>query len=402
VLRALAALFFALAPIAVWVGVHFSAIELGDPAVALLSGLCILGGAFVLSWAVEVAELDVPPAVAISVLAVVAVLPEYAVDATFAYKAATDPTQAGYAVANMTGGNRLLLGVGWATVVLLAALRFKQRSVSLPGSARVDIAILLAASLWAIVPVALGRLTLFDTAVLVALYLVYVFAATRATLGEGRDDDDDLAGPAVFLARASTVPRWIVILSLIGIAAAGILIAAEPFAEALVHTGEHLGIDEFLLVQWVAPLASEAPEFLLAALIALRGNASKGLLVLVSSKVNQWTLLVGTLPAVTSVAAGGPSHLPLDARQQEEILLTAAQSLFGIALLANLRLTGWQAGALALLFLVQVGITGMTARLVFAGIYVVLAVAVLVASPASRRGLISAVAFLFQTLFRRR
>ena len=49
----------------------------------------------------------------------------------------------------------------------------------------------------------------------------------------------------------------------------GDLAAAEPFAEGLVQTGETLGIDEFLLVQWLAPLASEAPEFLVAALLTL-------------------------------------------------------------------------------------------------------------------------------------
>ena len=41
-------------------------------------------------------------------------------------------------------------------------------------------------------------------------------------------------------------------------------LAAEPFAAALVHTGLEMGVDEFLLVQWVAPLASESPEFAVA------------------------------------------------------------------------------------------------------------------------------------------
>ena len=60
--------------------------------------------------------------------------------------------------------------------------------------------------------------------------------------------------------------------------------------------GEALGIDEFLLVQWLAPLASEAPELLVAGLYAWRLNTNAALGTLVSSKVNQWTLLVGTLP----------------------------------------------------------------------------------------------------------
>src|SRR4051812_7818759 len=83
----------------------------GDGVTAVLTGVGILGAAFLLSWGCEVAEMDVPQALAVSVLALVAVLPEYAVDATFAWKAAAHPENAAYAIANMTGGNRLLLGL---------------------------------------------------------------------------------------------------------------------------------------------------------------------------------------------------------------------------------------------------------------------------------------------------
>jgi cation:H+ antiporter len=106
-----------------------------------------------------------------------------------------------------------------------------------------------------------------------------------------------------------------------------IFLAAEPFAEGLVETGLRAGIDEFLLVQWLAPLASESPEFLVAILFAWRGNAAAGMRAMVSSKVNQWTLLVGTLALVHSIATGRPAALPLDGRQAIELFLTSAQSL---------------------------------------------------------------------------
>ena len=121
-------------------------------------------------------------------------------------------------------------------------------------------------------------------------------------------------------------------------------ISAEAFAEGLVHTGQRLGIDEFLLVQWLAPLASEAPEFLVAALLAVRGKAGAALALLLSAKVNQWTLLVGSLPLAYSVGAGQLGALPLDQRQVGEVLLTAAQSLFGVAVLASLSLTPGRGG----------------------------------------------------------
>ena len=65
----------------------------------------------------ELAERDIPQALAILFLALVSVLPEYAVDLHFAWKAGKDPSYAAYAVANMTGANRLLIGLGWAAVV---------------------------------------------------------------------------------------------------------------------------------------------------------------------------------------------------------------------------------------------------------------------------------------------
>lgn len=81
----------------------------------------------------------------------------------------------------------------------------------------------------------------------------------------------------------------------------------------------------------------------------MRREATAGLAALVSDKINQWTLLVGMLALVYSLGAGQVAALPLDARQREEVFLTAAQSVFGVALLLSRRLS-WQ-GALALLVL---------------------------------------------------
>ena len=136
-------------------------------------------------------------------------------------------------------------------------------------------------------------------------------------------------------------------------AAGVILLCAEPFAEALVETGADLGISEFLLVQWLAPLASEAPELLVAGLYAWRLNTNAGLGTLVSSKVNQWTLLVGTLPIVFSIAAGGLHGLPIEAVQREELFLTAAQSFFALAVLSNLSMSLREAWFLFGLFWAQ-------------------------------------------------
>ena len=128
------------------------------------------------------------------------------------------------------------------------------------------------------------------------------------------------------------------------------------------HLGEQAGIDTFLLVQWVAPLASEAPELLVAGLFAWRLNTSAGLGTLLSSKVNQWTLLVGSLPIVYAISAGHLTGLPLDSLQREELFLTAAQSVFAIAVLVNRRMSVREAWMLFGLFISQFVLGGGAAR----------------------------------------
>ena len=72
---------FALALPALWFVVHFAQLTHDPVTIALASGAGIFGAAFLLSWTSEVAQLDIPQALALAFLALVAVLPEYAVDA---------------------------------------------------------------------------------------------------------------------------------------------------------------------------------------------------------------------------------------------------------------------------------------------------------------------------------
>jgi cation:H+ antiporter len=169
------------------------------------------------------------------------------------------------------------------------------------------------------------------------------------------------------------------------VAAAVILLCAERFAEALVGTGREFGVSEFLLVQWLAPLASEAPELLIAGMFAWRLNTSAGLSTLVSAKVNQWTLLVGTLPIVFALSSGTLHGLPIDAAQREELLLTAAQSVFAVAILANLSISVKEAWTLFTLFWAQFLIGAVVPssahgveRVIVAVIYLVLGAMVLI------------------------
>jgi cation:H+ antiporter len=160
-------------------------------------------------------------------------------------------------------------------------------------------------------------------------------------------------------------------------AASVIVTCAKPFAENLIDAGTQLGIDRFLLVQWLAPLSSEAPEFIIATIFAARGKGAIAIATLISSKVNQWTLLVGSLP-VAFVIGGGGTSIQLDGRQIEEMVLTATQTLMGVALILGLRFRRRAAWALLGMFIVQFPITSTEGRLLLSAAYAVVAAVALI------------------------
>ena len=339
------------------------------PAVqALLYGLAVVGAAFLLAWAAEAAQIDVSASLAIGALALVAVLPEYAVGFVFAWKGGNDverygpscrpPGAAGednctLVLANMTGANRLLIGVGWALVVLVAWWRWRSRGerrqgIVLGRSKSVELGYLALACAYSLTLPLKQSVSLIDAAVLVAIFVAYVVRISRAPA-----EEPDLIGPAAWLGGLPRTARRRAVGGLFLLAATVILLVAEHFAESLKETGAQYGVSEFVLVQWVAPLASEAPELLVAGLFAWRLKTDAALTTLVSSKVNQWTLLVGTLPVVFAVASGSLGGLPMDDLPRQEVLLTAAQTVFALAVLVNLELSVREALALFGLFWAQ-------------------------------------------------
>jgi cation:H+ antiporter len=178
-----------------------------------------------------------------------------------------------------------------------------------------------------------------------------------------------------------------VVIGLFLVSGAVILLCAKPFADNLVGAGTELGIDRFLLVQWLAPLASEAPEFIIATIFATRGKGTAAIATLISSKVNQWTLLIGSLP-IAHLVGGGGFTLYLDSRQVEEVLLTATQTMMGLALILALRFHRATAYALLGLFVVQFPIVSTQGRLVLCGVYTAVAIVGLIIN---RRHLVATV-----------
>ena len=337
---------------------------------AVFYGMAIVGAAFILSWAAEVIQLDVGSGLALALLALIAVLPEYAIDFVFTANAGREFAETGsadvygpLALANMTGANQLLIGFGWPMVILLGTWRVKKKQVTpleaegatpttiyLDRTQSVDIAYLAIASLYGLTLFLKDTLTLFDAVILVGIYVVYMLRLSGAAPSEPH-----LVGPSAYIGSLPKKTRRTINYIAFIVAAGVILAVAEPFAHSLTTLGEELGISTFLLVKWLAPLASEAPELLIAGLFAWRLAARTGLGALISSKVNQWTLLVGTLPIVFAIFAKQLHGLPLNRVQQIELWVTAAQSVFAVAIIASRSVSRKEAWVMLTLFIAQLG-----------------------------------------------
>lgn len=358
-------------------------------AVSLLSGLAIVGGSFVLSWGAELLERDIPRSLALIALALISVLPEYAIGLHYAWAEGKAGTHDGLSIANMTGANRILIGVGWALVVLVYFFKFRKRSIPLDPSQGLELSLLLMATIYTLIIPLKGTLTWIDTVILFAMFVYY---AARALQGETHEGE--LEGVAAIIdEKLGNSARRFVVLLMFAFAGYVIWLAAEPFAEGLKAAGTQYGVNQFLLVQWLAPLASESPEGLIALLFALKGRGSTGIGALISSKVNQWTLLVGAIPLAYGLAATGMAPMILDNRQKEELLLTSAQSFFAAVILSDFQLSVWEGLLLFALFAVQLFFPDTQVRYAFSAAYLGLGIALLAFSKQRRSLLWRALTF---------
>jgi len=350
-------------------------------------GAAVVAASFILAWAAEAAQKDISGALAIAILALIAVLPEYAVDLYYAFRSGTDPAYEQFAAANMTGSNRLLLGFGWPLVIFVALFVARRAARSrgvtgsrlpvalrLPGSSRMDIGVLAIVAVLAFIIPLMGEIAMIVGIALILIFVAYLWRASRVP----DSGEEEFVGMAAHIAEMPERRRRITVVSMFVGSATVILLSAAPFADALVDSGSSLGIDSYYLVQWLAPLASEAPEFIIAVLFALRGMGTAAIGTLIASKINQWTLLVGSLP-IAHFFGGGGTALALDARQVEEFVLTATQTVLGVAIIVGLRFHRWSALALVTLFAVQFIVTDTSGRYVLSIIHLVIAVALLVA-----------------------
>ena len=323
----------------------------------------ILLSAFLVAWGAEAAQFLISQGLALALLAWLQTLPEFAVEAVIAWDAGRDPERAHLAVANLTGAIRLLLGLGWPMIYFVFAFSGRRVSdrrlpvIHLEREHALEVVGLVPPLLYFVIIVLKGSMSWIDALVLVALYFAYLYAQFR---NPPRDTEQLSEAPRIsqWAVRQSPLRRTMAIGALFAGGGALLYATAHPFLESILALAATFGVSQFVLVQWVAPFLSEFPEKLSAFYWARRvTHAPMALMNMVSSNINQWTVLAAMIPLVY-----GYSHLqhhgtwadfPFDHAQRVEIVLTLLQTGLGMLLLANMRFDWLDATGLFVLWVVQ-------------------------------------------------
>jgi cation:H+ antiporter len=324
------------------------------PETALWAAPAILLAAMLIAWAAEAAQFFVAQGFALAILAWLQTLPEFAVEAVLAWK-----QQVPLLMANLTGALRLLTGLGWPLIYFTAALFYRlkykkpMREIKLEKDHCVEVVGLLAPLVYVTVIWAKASLNLFDAAVLVLIYVAYLLILSKMPPQE-HEGIEELDRVPRMVVKSSPRMRNFLIFALFAGGGGLIYFAAEPFLGSLLAVSAMLGIPSFVFVQWVAPFVSEFPEKVSAFYWAKTiDRAPMALMNMVSSNINQWTLLTAMLVVVYSLSKGSPSTIYFDSQQELELLMTIGQSLVGMIFLVNMALNWLEAGALFTLWFLQ-------------------------------------------------
>lgn len=334
----------------------------------------IILAALLIAWAAECGQFYISQGLALAVLAWVQTLPEFAVEAAIALEAAKNPEQMHLITANFTGSLRLFVGFGWPMVYFVALFfshepAFKKgvgfRRIVMEDENSFTILGLVPALLYFLVIYFKGTLTMWDGVILIAIYGAYLWLLNQLPpqAAEGAEDLD-------------LVPRWIMRRSkaqslfwILGLFVTGALIlwfAAHPFLDSMLALAVTMGLSQFVFVQWVAPFLSEFPEKLSAFNWARKvSKAPMALTNFVSSSVNQWTVLVATVPFIYSFGMGHPAYITFDDHQKVEILLTIVQSYLGFLFLVSMDFSLIEAVGLFILWLVQFFVPGIREEIIW-------------------------------------
>ena len=309
--------------------------HLPDLLLPIIYGFAIFGAAILISWGAEASEKDISGAFVIALIALIAVLPEYSIESILAYTAGKSyknnnfkyTDRVGYVSANVTGANRLLAGLGWPLIMLINLYR-NNKQINIIKNNKIELVIIFAGLASMTLTFILDMQPLLLSAILICIYLFYLYVSSKK-----ESEEPEFVGISKYITEFKKPVRITINVSLIVFSAISIFVVSHPFVESLIHVGEKFGIDEYYLIQWLAPLASESPEILIASLFAFRNKSIESIAIILSSQANQMSLLIGSMGWIFALAAGRLDSFPVNDTQGIEFLLTAAFALFQIAII---------------------------------------------------------------------
>jgi cation:H+ antiporter len=220
----------------------------------------------------------------------------------------------------------------------------------------VEVVALLVPSLYFFIIWAKGTLTLIDSAILLVMYLVYLWILNRLPPEDMEKACEMHDVPEMVLKKSRAFQIGFVLLMFL-IGGAVLYFVAEPFLDSMLGLAILAGISPFIFVQWVAPFMSEFPEKVSAFYWARTiRHAPMAMMNMISSKINQWTILISMIPMVFCITLWQVRDVPFDEFQRWEIILTIAQTIFAVSFLLKMRLTMFDAVTLFFLWFVQFAI----------------------------------------------
>jgi len=360
--------------------------------VAFFTFGAVIAASLLIAWAAEASEFSISKGLALAIVAIVQTIPEYFVEGTIAWKAGKDPLNCTIdcwipnVIANFTGANRLLTGLGWPLIMFTVMVQKRRNgragptSIALRKEQSVEIVFMLGSSLYYLFVILRGELTLLDSLILGVTFVGYMWLLFRLPT-EKDGQEEVLEGPPRALMEVKSVARRLTaIVGLFVFAALTFVFVTDAFVESIRSIAvsflvPFLGSGAvFFSIQWIAPVLSEFPEkvsaFNWARTIRLAPTA---LLNFMSSSVNELTALVALIPIVFVISSGSVTGTIPTSQHDVEIFLTMAQSLYACAALIDLEYNVSNATILFVLWVISTAFVEI--RLVVGIVFLILAVA---------------------------
>jgi cation:H+ antiporter len=355
-------------------------------AVAFFTFGAVIAASLLIAWAAEASEFTISKGLALALVAIVQTIPEYFVEGTIAWKAGKDPlVWVPNVIANFTGANRLLTGLGWPLILFTVIIQKRRNgqvgptSIALRKEQSVELVFMLGSSLYYTLVIIRGEISLLDSLVLGLTFVGYMWLLFRLPADTDKPEEI-LEGPSQALVSVKSIPRKVTaIVGLFIFAALTFVLVTDAFVESIRTIADSFLIGllgsgaAFFSIQWIAPVLSEFPEkvtaFNWARTIRLAPTA---LLNFISSAVNELTALVALVPIVFVISSGTTGGVPVG-QHDVEIFLTMAQSLYACSALLDLEFNASNAAILFVLWVVSTAIVEI--RLVVGILFLILAVA---------------------------